>query len=112
MNQPNYKILFFDPNTGVMTINYEGFYPLNYAAPIVDGKYLSGKELDIWIKALFNTFAHNDHHGLEWKINYDEVEGAEEVKQSVKSEGPFPITHDYGRPVEEIKIPTQGFDEL
>ena len=58
---PNYKILAFEPDRGIITINFEGSTPLAYRAPVVDGAYLSGENLDLWVKSMFSTLVYSSH---------------------------------------------------
>jgi len=49
----NYKILNFDPQQGLITIQFEGYEPLGFYAPFISGAYLSGQALDDYIQTLY-----------------------------------------------------------
>jgi len=63
MKVPNYKILAFEKNLGIVTIAYEGYQPLTHEVPTLDGKYLSGDEFDLWVRLIFSRVA-IDHYGI------------------------------------------------
>lgn len=83
-----YKILSFDAQRGVITINYEGYQPYAWSAPVADGAYLSGDALDKWIKANFH-FNGAAFGGPE--MSYDGVSGGDDVIAMVDGT-PFPVT--------------------
>lgn len=65
INIPNYKISEFDQTTGIITLNFQNEIPFMRPAPIIDSVYLSGDELDTWIKALYlvrKTITYNIDH--------------------------------------------------
>lgn len=84
---PNYKILAFDPDMGSITLNFEGYAPVAYQAPFVNGAYLSGKNLDTWVKAMFSMFGHYEF-GTDAPI-YSEITNAAAVL-SIVDGTPYP----------------------
>jgi len=52
----NYRVLIFDKSNMTATIQFEGYAPLNYALPIVDGKLPTGEIWEFWVQSL------KDHH--------------------------------------------------
>ena len=50
---PNYKISAFDQDTGIITLNFQNETPYTRTAPIIDGAYLTGLDLDTWVKSLY-----------------------------------------------------------
>jgi hypothetical protein len=50
---PNYKITEFDQTNGVITIWFQNESPYLRPAPIIDGAYLVGLDLDVWVKSLY-----------------------------------------------------------
>lgn len=49
----NYKIVNFDPKQGTMAIAFEGYEPVNFAAPFINGAYLTGQALEDYIQLLY-----------------------------------------------------------
>lgn len=49
----NYKILAFDPQQGIITIEFEGHEAYAFNAPYINGNYLSGQELENYIQTLY-----------------------------------------------------------
>ena len=49
----NYKILDFDPQQGIITIQFEGYEAYAFNAPYINGNYLSGQELENYIQTLY-----------------------------------------------------------
>ena len=90
MNIPKYKILYFDRHSGLITINYEGYEPLVFELPTINGVYISGDDLDAWVRFSFPQTA-RDFYGVPRK-NYDTVTGYEAI-ESIVDGTPFPVTH-------------------
>jgi hypothetical protein len=49
----NYKILNFDPQQGLITVQFEGYDPFACYAPFINGAYLTGTALDDYIQTLY-----------------------------------------------------------
>lgn len=48
-----YKIINFDPQQGLITIQFEGYEALGFYAPFINGAYLTGQALDDYIQTLY-----------------------------------------------------------
>ena len=49
----NYKILAFDPQQGIITIEFEGHEAYAFNAPFINGNYLTGQALEDYIQTLY-----------------------------------------------------------
>ena len=49
----NYKILAFDPQQGIITIEFEGYEAYAFNAPFINGNYLTGQALEDYIQTLY-----------------------------------------------------------
>lgn len=49
----NYKILAFDPQQGIITIEFEGHEAYAFNAPFINGNYLTGQTLEDYIQTLY-----------------------------------------------------------
>jgi hypothetical protein len=49
----NYKIINFDPQQGLITIQFEGYEALGFYAPFINGAYLTGQALEDYIQTLY-----------------------------------------------------------
>lgn len=81
---PNYKISSFDQDNGIITLWFENENPYIRPAPIIDGAYLSGLDLDTWVKSLY-VIRKTITSGLDYStiINGDAV-------LSIVDDTPFP----------------------
>jgi len=48
-----YKIINFDPQQGLITIQFEGYEAYAFNAPFINGNYLSGQDLENYIQTLY-----------------------------------------------------------
>lgn len=78
---PDYKVIAFDPITGLISLSFKDLDAISYYAPIVDDAYLSGANLDMWIKGLFSSLAYSDV-GVAAPV-YSEVSNANAVSAMV-----------------------------
>ena len=48
-----YKIINFDPQQGLIAIQFEGYEAIGFYAPFINGAYLTGQALDDYIQTLY-----------------------------------------------------------
>lgn len=105
---PNYKILSFEPDRGIITINFEGYPAGAYQAPVVDNAYLSGDDLDKWIKTQFVHFV------SDWGtmyIDYASVTNSEAITAIVDGAA-YPVTMPYPESLNIIQPVTNGLESI
>lgn len=104
----NYKILAFDQATGNITINFEGYQPVAYFLPIIDGVYITGIQLNTFVNCIFSLYGHQDFNGPVYAAH--KALGADAVLALIDSK-PFEVTVNSVRPPPEYSEPlTLGLD--
>lgn len=88
----NYKILSFDRNTGTAVINYEGYFPIAFHVPHINGQYLSGQDFETWVQL---NFTENMHIWVLDEIDHSSLTNYEYVESKVEASEPFPVTVPY-----------------
>lgn len=81
----NYKILNFDPQQGLITVQFENYEPLGFYAPFLNGAYLSGQALDDYIQTLYiQAIPYENRTALVQGLT-----GAENISSLVEPPAPY-----------------------